>query len=452
MRYLNPNYPRILDSKKFQTFGRVVARTVATGRAADGSVWLQIINPSTRGVTIPAHVSLALLSTAGVTDTPGLRISAVAASPENKDELAAAREALEPALAKAFADTFSPEQVSEVMNLCAKYRPVFSLSAGELGCCKIAEATFLLQPGTRPVDRAPYRTSPRLQKQIDDQVDKLLKQGIIEERTSAWGSPVIIVSKADGSPRFCVDYRNTLNRHLVRKTWPMPNIETHLDSVDGTKFITVADVQSALHQLPVADVDIELTAFVTAEGEYCFKSMPFGVCNAPWLYQHMMSLALGDTGSANGLLCYVDDLIVRSSTWEAHLLLLERMFSALQAAGLTLKPSKLQFGSKQVKYLGHVISEHGITIGDDRIKATSELPDANNIKTLHSLLGTLNFVRRFVPAYAEVTVPLVELTKKQCKQRREFEKHWGTTQSESVTLIQKLLYSPPVLHFPGCSK
>ena len=215
------------------------------------------------------------------------------------------------------------------------------MSADELGCCKIAEATFPLQPGTRPVDRAPYRSSPRLQKQIDDQVDKLLKQGIIQERTSAWGSPVTIVSKADGSPRFCVDYHNTLNRHLVRKTWPMPNIETHLHSVGGAKFITVADVQSAFHQLPVADSDIESTAFVTAKGKYCFKRMQFGACNAPWLCQHMTSLALGDTGSANGLfLChYVDDLIACFPTWEAHRLLLERMFSALQASGLTLKPS-----------------------------------------------------------------------------------------------------------------
>ena len=105
-------------------------------------------------------------------------------------------------------------------------------------------------------------------------------------------------------------------------------------------------------------------------------------------------------------------------------MLLERTFSALQGAGLTLKPSKLQFGSKQVKYLGHVISEHGITVVGDREKAISELPDPKNIKELRSLLGTLNFVRRFVPEYAEVTAPLVELTKKQYKQRREFDEHW----------------------------
>ena len=86
----------------------------------------------------------------------------------------------------------------------------------------------------------------------------------------------------------------------------MPNIQTHPDFVGGAKFITVADLQSAFHQLPVADSDIESTAFVTAKGTYCFKRMPFGVCNAPWLYHHMMSLALGDTGSASGILCYTE--------------------------------------------------------------------------------------------------------------------------------------------------
>ena len=111
----------------------------------------------------------------------------------------------------------------------------------------MAQGTFPLQPGTRPIDRAPCRTSPCVQKQIDDQVDKFLKQGIIEGRTSAWG-------------------------------------------------ITVADAKSAFHQLPVADSDVESTAFVTAKGKYCFKRVPVGVCIAPWLYQRMMSLALGDTG------------------------------------------------------------------------------------------------------------------------------------------------------------
>ena len=86
---------------------------------------------------------------------------------------------------------------------------------------------------------------------------------------------------------------------------------------------------------------------------------------------------------------------------------LESMFAALQAAGLTLKPSKLAFGSKSVAYLGHDISaEEGVAVGKDRIKAIQELPTPACIKDLRSVLGVMNFVRRFVPNFAEVTAPL----------------------------------------------
>ena len=147
-------------------------------------------------------------------------------------------------------------------------------------------------------------------------------------------------------------------------------------------FVTVADVQSAFHQLPVADSDIESTDFVTDKSKYCFKCMPSGVCNAPWLYQRVTSLAIGDTGSASGWFCYMDDLVACSATWDHHVQLLDRMFSALQKAGLTIKPAKMLGDLKQVKHLGHVISAEGITIGNDRIKAISELPDPKNIKEL----------------------------------------------------------------------
>ena len=100
--------------------------------------------------------------------------------------------------------------------------------ADKLGYCIITDAAFPLQPDTRTVNRAPYRTSSRLRKQLDDQIHTLMKQGIIEERTRAWGSPVTTDNKEDESPRFSVDYHNTRNRHVVRETWPMPNTENQV--------------------------------------------------------------------------------------------------------------------------------------------------------------------------------------------------------------------------------
>ena len=115
--------------------------------------------------------------------------------------------------------------------------------------------------------------------------------------------------------------------------------------VRGAKFIRVADVQSAYWQIPFHPDHVETTGFITNSGKYCYKRMPFGVCNAPWLLTEMTHKTLGHIPE---LLIYMDDLCVLSATWENPLKSLESMFAALQAAGLTLKPSKLAFGPKSV--------------------------------------------------------------------------------------------------------
>ena len=131
------------------------------------------------------------------------------------------------------------------------------------------------------------------------------------------------------------------------------------------------------------------TAFVTSKGKYVFKVLPFGIANAPWIFQRVMSLAFTNFGPPSGLLVYMDDVIACSATWEAHLRLLEDMFRALQTAGLTLQPSKIHFGPKEVQYLGHVLSADGIRMGEDRIKAIIDLKTPTTIKELRSVLGTV---------------------------------------------------------------
>ena len=129
--------------------------------------------------------------------------------------------------------------------MCTKDWSVFSSSLKKLGKCTIAETKYPLQIHAKPVDHLLYRTNPRAQEGIDKCVESMESNGIIEKHPSAWGSPVCIVAKADGLPRLCVDYRTTIYKFLVRETWPMPDIEYHIVTVDGAKFITVYDVQSA---------------------------------------------------------------------------------------------------------------------------------------------------------------------------------------------------------------
>ncbi|CAB1120564.1 unnamed protein product [Ectocarpus sp. CCAP 1310/34] len=232
----------------------------------------------------------------------------------------------------------------------------------------------------------------------------------------------------------------------------MPNLESCLDAVGQALYITVADILSAFWQIPVAEEHVDRTAFVTPTGKYCFKRMPFGVANAPWLFQHVMSLALGHLGPDSGVLSYMDDLICINHTFEAHLSSLEKMFAALQAAGLTLKPSKIQFGQKEVDYLGHVISAKGISVSTDRIDAIRNLPTPTCIKDLRSVLGMVNFVRRAIKDYADVTAPLVELTRKDYVKRASFKKAWGSAQDAAFENVKRVLSSTPVLHFPDFSR
>ena len=131
-----------------------------------------------------------------------------------------------------------------------------SLSPKDLGKCTLTEAEFPSLKQANPVDHHPYRTNSRAQEVIDKYVENMESYGLIGKSPSAWGSPVCIVAKVDGSPLFCVNYRNTINKFLVRETRPMPDIEFHIDTVGGANFIAVCDVQSAYWQIPIAKKDL----------------------------------------------------------------------------------------------------------------------------------------------------------------------------------------------------
>lgn len=123
----------------------------------------------------------------------------------------------------------------------------------------------------------------------------------------------------------------------------MPNLEISLDATGGARYITVCDIQSAYHEIPVAESGIEKTAFVTQKGKHVFKRLPSGIACAPWLFQRITALTFPHFGPGSGLLAYMNDLLCCTPTWETHIHLLEETFKALQTAGLTLKPSKTQF-------------------------------------------------------------------------------------------------------------
>ena len=196
----------------------IVARTVSHWSAADKTAVVQIANPSHHYEHLKRNTLLGHIAPVSV--ALDKTTSAIKTDSKTKEST---RNELRAALARACDKTaFTPAECEQVLTLCTKYRIVFSLSPQELGRCTLAEATFPLEPGTRPVNRTPYRANPRVQETIDECVNQMEQEGIIEQRPSPWGSAVTIVAKSEGTPRFCVDYRSTMKKNMINKSWLMP--------------------------------------------------------------------------------------------------------------------------------------------------------------------------------------------------------------------------------------
>ena len=141
---------------------------------------------------------------------------------------------------------------------------------------------------------------------------------VIEPAQSEWASPVVMVTKKDGSPRFCVDYRK-LNANTIRDAYPIPRMDDCIDSLGGASIFTTLDCNSGYWQIPIMPEDRDKTAFVSHAGAWQFLRMPFGLTNAPATFQRALDILLSGV-KWQFCLVYLDDVIIFSKSEEEHLL------------------------------------------------------------------------------------------------------------------------------------
>jgi len=250
----------------------------------------------------------------------------------------------------------------------------------------------------RPVRQQLRRYPPAHLDIIDQHLQDMQRQRIIEPCQSPWASNIVLARKKDGTMRCCIDYRQ-LNNCTVGDAYPVPRQDMCLDALAGSRWYSTCDLRSSFHLVKLDPDASDKTAFITRRGMFRYRTMPFGLTNAVATF---LSVCI----------CYLDDLILHSTTLDQHLENLEMILQKLRGANLKLKPSKCFFLQTSVKFLGHLVSSRGLETDREKTRLIEEWPVPTSLKQLRGFLGLAGYYRRFVKNFSKKAAPLNDLLKK----------------------------------------
>lgn len=343
-------------------------------------------------------------------------------------------------------EPYSPEQEMKTLQkaIPSKYHdllPLFSkASADQLPPHRYIDHEINLQPGSKPSFGPLYNMSDLELKALDYYLKENLDKGYIRPSTSSAASPVLFVKKADGSLRFCVDYR-ALNKITEKNKYPLPPINESLRILAKGKIFTKLDLRSAYNLIRIKEGDEWKTAFRTRYGLYEYLVMPFGLTNAPATCQQFVNDVLREYLD-RFVVVYLDDILIFSEDPAEHDSHVRKVLQKLAAANLFVKGEKCEFDTTSTTFLGFVVTPNGIEMDPKKVSTVKEWPTPKNLKDVRSFLGFASFYRRFIKGFSAIAKPLSLLTKKDQPFR------WTDSQEKAFTILKDKFCTGPILkHF-----
>ncbi|KAM9957125.1 hypothetical protein ACTFIR_003862 [Dictyostelium discoideum] len=299
-----------------------------------------------------------------------------------------------------------------------------------------------VKEGSEPIKRNYGRRSEEEFKKLKEEAEKLLRKGIIEESNSDYAAVPFFVTDPSGKDRFVIDYR-AVNNQTIELAIPMSNTSEIIDNTRKCKYYTIIDAKRGFHLLNLDKESRKFTAFRIGSKLYQFTRAAFGLKNSPAYFRWIQSTI---EEFCEFCQAYVDDIIIFSDTIEDHYNHIIRVLSKLEANQIYLTKDKAKFFQSEVVFLGHTVSMDGIKVKESKVDSISQIEYPRTIKEVRSFLGAVNFYRKFIPNYSDLTFRLTELTKSK-------EKIVVTDEiKKDIDILKNALANAPILSKPDSSK
>ena len=393
-------------------------------------------------------------------------------------------------------------QRQALRELLVEYKSAFSCN-GEIGRCDLVEIE--IDTGNHPPIKMPPRRVPIHQQHIiDDCMDDMIELDAVEPAPeSEWAFPVNLVpkksvGKGTNSWRFAIDYRN-LNKITTTKSYNLPRCDDTLIQLAGAKYFSGFDLKAGYWNIKVALKDQDKTSFCLPNtgkysGVWRFKTMPFGLKNAPAKFQALMEKIMpkpdsvrphctcgkpavttppleppagpcpsteteptvpctGEHGAQQRVirrcpkaLVYLDDIISAGATFDEALQNVREVLDALLKANLKISPKKTFLFQKRLKYLGHIVSEKGIECDPAKLEAVRSLGRPATKGTLRTFLGCCQYFHKHIKDLSITAAPLYKMTSTARHKSKDLQ--WTPETIAAFENLRERLVSPPVLSYP----
>lgn len=306
----------------------------------------------------------------------------------------------------------------------------------EIGKVKGVLVNILVDPKVKPVQHTQCRIPIPLQPKVEQELQKLLRQDIIEPAPldSPWISRLVVRPKAgdQNEVRLCVDMRDA-NKAIIPQHHPLPTFDDIIPHLNNCKIFSKIDLNKAFHQVEMAESSRAITTFATHNGYFRYKRLNFGMNCASEIFQNVIERILA---GIRGVKVFIDDILIFGSTMEEHDRALALVLDRLKEHGLTINENKCEYRRKEVTFMGHLLNGKGISPTDDKVETIRNFRHPETVEELRSFLGLTNYLGKFVPNLSTLTAPLRELLHKDVRFK------WKPVHTDAFEKVKSELADP----------